>query len=253
MKYLSSLVLWVLLINFCHAQKCSVLSIEVEEGLPGDTVSVSMNLAEFPLLNAFQGTLNYDPSVLSFVDITKSDVFEDGFEVISNEPAIGQVIIIGIDLGTMSINYEDFQTSAELISMRFVLTGAPGTSSEIFFDGSLSEINFAYLSNEGLPVRGELCMINSGSISIPGSTDVVYVDAAIFNESISPNPASKYTTIQSDRIIEHYSIYNTIGQSLFSNIPFQNRIELGRLPPGLYVINLHGPDGNTAHNLVLSK
>ncbi len=253
MKYLSSLVLWVLFISFCHGQECSVLSIAEEEGMPGDTVSVSMNLAEFPLLNAFQGTLNYDPNVLSFVDITESDVFEDSFEIISNEPAAGQVIIVGIDLGTMSVNYEDFQTSAELISIRFVVTGSPGTSSEIFFDGSLSEINFAFLSSAGLPERGELCMLNSGSITIPGSTNVSNVDAAIFNESISPNPASKYTLVQSDRTIEYYSIYNTIGQSILSNVPFQNRIELGKLHPGLYVVQLHGPDGSTAHNLILGE
>ena len=87
--------------------------------------------------------------------------------------------------------------------------------------------------------------------SVIGSNSTSSIEASLYNERISPNPTSGIINVQSDREIKSYQIFNTIGQSVLSSVPFQNQINVTNLVPGSYLIHFDGPEGLTSHKLIV--
>ena len=65
------------------------------------------------------------------------------------------------------------------------------------------------------------------------------------NISIYPNPATELLNIQSDEMIEHITILNTLGQEVYSEpVGAKNhQINVAPLTKGIYLVQLHTPSG----------
>lgn len=88
---------------------------------PGSVLSVPVKVNNFNTIGAVSLTLNYDPSVLSFV----SGVNTSGYPgLIINSPSVGVIIIGGFSSSAMGVTYPDNQT---LCTLNFdYLGGATG-------------------------------------------------------------------------------------------------------------------------------
>ncbi len=161
MRILTSFILFLLSVSQVHAQ-CPVVSFEDVVGAKGDTVAVEMTLSGISSFVGFQGTVTYDPSILSLVSTEKGDIFIDSYSVNSNEPffGAGQIIVIGLDLTPSNLTY-DFGESNVVMTLFFVIEGDLGASSDIIFDDSVTAIQFV----DGNDANGP-CEIVNGSVTV---------------------------------------------------------------------------------------
>lgn len=161
MRTLTSLIFFLFLFNLpAQAQNCPTILFEDVTGAQGDTVIVDVYLSDFPSFLGLQGTINYDPAVLSFVDHITGELLGPNFTFATNEPVTGtgQILISGTSFD--GLPRQDYMESNVLFSLVFVIEGGQGSSSAIVFDDSFIAIQ---LIND-LGVTG-FCDIIDGSIS----------------------------------------------------------------------------------------
>ncbi len=114
-----------------------------------------------PMFTGMQGTVVYDPSVLSYVDLEKGEILDEDFRLDSNEPfGAGQVIIVGSDFNGLVL--DDIIAPTEIARLNFVLIGQTGTSSSIQFNNSIVKIELIAGISGPIPY----CDIINGSINI---------------------------------------------------------------------------------------
>lgn len=186
MKNLLLILVLILSFNICYVQNCPLIVIEDVEGMPGDTVEVTMYLSNIEGFLAFQGTINHDISVLNFVGAEPGDLFDEDFRVETNEPFVGtgQVLIVGMNNASLD-TYDFSATPTEFINLYFVIVGQVGEQSPIIFDDSVLGIEFVSLTNTG-SASVQLCGNIAGSVSIsdnPTTPSDFDVSVAITNVS----------------------------------------------------------------------
>lgn len=86
-----------------------------------------------------------------------------------------------------------------------------------------------------------------GCPSLPLAVTVTIIvldssDWALAKFVLSPNPAREYVNFTATHIVQHYSIFNSIGQNIFGDHVqgFEGRIDLTALNSGLYFIRFSG-------------
>lgn len=86
-----------------------------------------------------------------------------------------------------------------------------------------------------------------GCPSLPLAVTVTIIvldstDWALAKFVLSPNPAREYVNFTATHIVQHYSIFNSIGQKIFGDHVqgFEGRIDLTALNSGLYFIRFSG-------------
>ena len=86
-----------------------------------------------------------------------------------------------------------------------------------------------------------------GCPSLPLAVTVTIIvldsaDWALAKFVLSPNPAREYVNFTATHIVQHYSIFNSIGQKIFGDRVqgFEGRIDLTALNSGLYFIRFSG-------------
>lgn len=202
----------------------------------GDTEDPGQNVYGI----AFQ--IKYDPSITTLFEGTFGEqgwMSEDG-------STVWDIEFLDAGLGLMDVaitrtNGLDIDGTGPIARFRSSFT--PNNKTEIEFE----IINAVLITNQGeeMPVDDLL------TTSVIGSNSTSSIEASLYNERISPNPTSGVINVQSDREIKSYQIFNTIGQSVLSSVPFQNQINVTNLVPGLYLIHFDGPEGLTSHKLIV--
>lgn len=89
-------------------------------------------------------------------------------------------------------------------------------------------------------------------ICTTSTVNPTYSSASI---SISPNPASEYVLVKSDRVVEQISIFNATGSRLHvaRNASNEARIDIRNLSNGIYLVQLSTEYGITNKKLIVER
>ena len=131
---------------------------------------------------------------------------------------------------------------------------------EIIYNGALAECSIQsicdYLANPGGSVTIEENAPECNSPEeVEAACETVGVEnAMIENEySMFPNPANQLVafTNKSETTISEVTIYNQTGQKVYGGIPENNTLNISKLQPGMYVVELATKEGNVRKKLII--
>lgn len=71
--------------------------------------------------------------------------------------------------------------------------------------------------------------------------------------TLFPNPASGYVSVKGQENIRTVELFNQLGQLVYSNNPdnLSTTIDLGNVPAGLYIVNIHTDNGVSNSKLIV--
>ncbi len=183
----------------------AVLMAEDACGRAGAQVLVPIRLSGAPALGTLQFSVHWDASVATFLTIQPMDL--PGVEHPENfggDAAHGTLIISWDDPSVLGTVVSD---GAGLFALRFWLTGAPGSSSTLRFDGvpvaiELTDPTLAVLTVAPVP----------GTLHILARPDVAYVDGAYAGLADCVQVDWPYTGSAGERVIG-FDAFATLGEA----------------------------------------
>lgn len=235
MRILAVFITFLFCINISQAQDCPVVLFGNQSGVQGDTVVVDVYLSNLSSFLGFQGTINYDPSIMSFVTHEKGELLTDQFNLGTNEPFFGsgQILIVG----TNAFPEVGYFMSNVLFSLIFVLDGEQSGTSEITFDSSVLDLFFINTNVESVFP----CDIINGSVSNTNTPPPSDFEVSVFTSNAICNQAALGSITASGFFgVPPYTYFWTGPNSFTSNA--QNIIEL---LPGLYNLTATDAVGTT--------
>jgi gliding motility-associated-like protein len=137
-RLIAILVIFTIGNSVIHAQDLCPVEIEIdcETGNHGDILCIDFDAICFESVSSMQFTINYDPSVVEFlnIDYTNSDFpnLESTGPFNTVNSGNGYILFIYSSESPVTLNPND-----NLFSMCFELVGNAGTTSPVFVDGSI--------------------------------------------------------------------------------------------------------------------
>ena len=139
-----------------------VFSISSETAPPGDTVALSVTVANFTGITGYQGTMNWDTTLLSFIEITSPTT---GHNNIVGDPGQGTIPLdaatfVWVDFSGGSKTYPD---GTNLMQIRLAIkANAPQGVTNVFINGSVTGLGYSQGGGLLAPV------VNPGTVNING-------------------------------------------------------------------------------------
>ena len=206
--------------QFASAQEDIAFSFTTHTVEPAETVEVEVSVTGFTDIISVQFTMEYDPTVLDFVNV---DNF--GLEYMANSnfgtpPDIddGFVTFAWLDESLQGLDADD---ETVIFSIIFQTVGMAGDSSALTFGNSPTMIEVGATGGQVMEPT-----FNAGYVKIAGNTSVrrIETDAFVFHP-VAPNPVNELAMIRFE-LFEgtetYFSIYDLTGKVIYENREYRS-------------------------------
>ena len=179
--------------------------------------------------SAIQIHLEFDSSVIEFVDINSSQISLSTANVIQHKPGVISIVWIQQDYS------EILDVESVLFNLIFNAIGADGTSTSI---NDYTDLKSTWSRNANDGKGGnEINFWPPNSINITGTLGGK--DVNVKSKKIFPNPTSEFIDISNYQVTEDYEIYNATGQKILNgSLEASGRVNVQNLQSGTYFLKL---------------
>ncbi len=240
------------------------LKLDTITGAQGSSVQVSLRGVDFVNIASIQGTIKFNPSVVTFSSINYYGLPGMGstdFNV--TQAATGKIMFTWIDGTLLGINMAN---NAALFTMTFNLSGTAGNSTQLQFGNSPTawEVGDSLSNSLNADTLKGRITIAPLSIGIDNETSAVVPEQTSLMQNI-PNPFANITTISFTLAIEEYStitIYNILGDKVYENADYYSKgmhsiswdatdVTGQTLPSGTYFYRLKAGDFSSTKKMII--
>lgn len=183
-------------------------SIDLEE--EQDFVDIGVSVESFVDVAGIQFTLNWDPDVLSFTEVTGFGLEDMSIENFgTNDAGNGVLTFYWYDLTTSGVTVVD---GHEIFTLQFQVVGDLHSFTQLMFSDDPTVIEVVNSDNEILPFD-----LENGMISVGGITSAGEPDAGLSPSRVSPNPFTEGTVLRfslEHASIAQISIFNSEGKQV---------------------------------------
>ena len=206
----------------------------------GGQITIPVYAAQISNLGSFQFTIDYDPTLMSFLGT--SNWFTGINSVSVGEPSPGHLTFVwaadatGISIPDNTCFNMDFTWNGNSASTPVTWSDVPTVREFGDWDGNIFEPSYTNGSITGAPL---------GISKTEAQTVKVY-----------PNPASEFVELKSDCNIKSFEVISYLGQTVNSRQDLESRLvrfDVSALESGVYFVKVNTDKGNSVLKITVTR